>query len=961
MIKRLGKVASEFNVGTATIAEFLSNNGFDVGKSPGTKIDDDMYKAVVQEFSKDAALKERADEISLGRTKKEDVVIGKTKPTVKEKPQEEIIIETNVVTPIITKPAEVEPVVEVIAEKPKVVEEPGKPVIKAKAEITEKPKVVGKVNLEKLEKPAAKTTKKEAPKEKPKQKPKEKPKEVKVEKKPEVKTKAPKKEEVTIKKETPKTVEKEVVAEKKGNFRQTQKIQLSGPKVLGKIELPVENKEKTDSNKKRKRKRIVKPATAKAGGNNNRQGNNRQGNNNNRQGSNRQGNNNNRQGNNRSNNNRSNNNRRNFQKDNKRGRRRRDDEPKVSEKEIQEKIKATMAKMGGGKSNRSKLRKQKRDTIAENEMVQQELERMDAKLQVSEFISVSELAALLDVPVTEVISKCMGLGVIVSINQRLDAEVIELVSNEFGHEIEFINVTEQEEEEEEIIDAPEDLEPRHPIVTIMGHVDHGKTSLLDYIREANVIAGEAGGITQHIGAYEVTLDNGNKITFLDTPGHEAFTAMRARGAKVTDLAIIVIAADDAVMPQTKEAISHAQAAGVPMIFALNKIDKETANADKIRDQLSQMNILLEDWGGSFQSQELSAKTGLNVDLLLEKVLLESEMLELKANPNREANGTVIEASLDKGKGYVANILVQNGSLEIGDFVVAGGNYGRVKAMFNERNHKIKKAGPAKPVLLLGLDGAPQAGERFRVYESEQDAKVVANKRSQIIREQGLRTRKHITLDEIGRRLALGNFKELNLIIKGDVDGSIEATSDALQKLSTEEIQVNIIHKSVGQISETDIMLASASDAIIVGFQVRPSGQARRVAEEEGVEIRLYSIIYKAVEEIKAAMEGMLEPTIEEKIVCNLQVRDIFKISRVGTIAGCFVTEGKINRNTKVRLIRDGIVVYTGELSSLKRYKDDVKEVVSGMECGLSIKNFNDIKADDVIEGYEEISIKRTLS
>jgi len=620
-----------------------------------------------------------------------------------------------------------------------------------------------------------------------------------------------------------------------------------------------------------------------------------------------------------------------------------------------------MAKMTGGKSSRSKLRKAKRDVIAENQMVQEELANIDAKLQVSEFISVSELASLLEVSVTEVISKCMGLGVIVSINQRLDAEVIELVSSEFGQEIEFINVTEQEEEEEEIVDAPEDLKPRHPIVTIMGHVDHGKTSLLDYIREANVIAGEVGGITQHIGAYEVTQKDGNKITFLDTPGHEAFTAMRARGAKVTDLAIIVIAADDAVMPQTKEAISHAQAAGVPMIFAINKIDKDTASPDKIRDQLSQMNILLEDWGGTFQSQELSAKTGLNVDKLLEKVLLEAEMLELKANPNREANGTVIEASLDKGKGYVANILVQNGALSIGDFVVAGGNYGRVKAMFDERNHKIKTAGPSKPVLLLGLDGAPQAGERFKVYESEQDAKIVANKRSQIIREQGLRTKKHITLDEIGRRLALGNFKELNLIIKGDVDGSIEATSDALQKLSTEEIQVNIIHKSVGQISETDIMLASASDAIIVGFQVRPSGQARRIAEQEGVEIRLYSIIYKAVEEIKAAMEGMLEPTIEEKVICNVEVREVFKISKVGTIAGCFVTEGKIKRNTKVRLVRDGIVVFSGVLSSLKRYKDDVKEVISGMECGLSIKNFNDIKAGDIIEGYEEIEIKRTLA
>ncbi len=981
MIKRLGKVASTLNVGIETIADYLNDKGFEIASKPSSKIDDDMYNMLLKEFYKDAELKEKADEISLGRTKKEDINLNtiKKQPQTKPEPQEEVIIKTNVVTsappiqpatpkppppappppppPIEKKPAiatkpEPVPVAEVketaieqpVAATPNV-EEPPKNVIKAKAPINEKPKVVGKVNLEAFEK--KKTPK--PPKKKKETIPpatakaKEKPVKEKVTPPPPVKAK------VEQKKVTQTTKNKPAKEERK-DFRETKKIQLSGPKVLGKIVLPAKDKDKQGKgkDKKRRRKRIVKPsAKTGAGSNNNNQNKNRSGNNRPF-----------RKDNNRNNNNNSNN----------RGKSRRDrrrqanDIPKVSEKEIQEKIRATMAKMGGGKSKnaRSKLRKQKRETIAENEMVREELERMDAKLQVSEFISVSELASLLEVSVTEVISKCMGLGVIVSINQRLDAEVIELVSNEFGHEIEFIDVKDQEEEEEEIIDAPEDLKPRPPIVTIMGHVDHGKTSLLDYIREANVIAGEVGGITQHIGAYEVTLQDGNKITFLDTPGHEAFTAMRARGAKVTDLAIIVVAADDAVMPQTKEAISHAQAAGVPMIFAINKIDKDTANPDKIKDQLSQMNILLEDWGGQFQSQELSAKTGLNVDKLLEKVLLEAELLELKANPNRDAMGTIIEASLDKGKGYVANILVQSGTLKVGDFVVSGGNYGRVKAMFDERNQKTNVAGPSRPVLLLGLDGAPQAGERFKVYESEQEAKAVANKRTQIIREQGLRTRKHITLDEIGRRLALGNFKELNLIIKGDVDGSIEATSDALQKLSTEEIQVNVIHKSVGQISETDVMLASASDAIVVGFQVRPSGNARRLAEDEGVEIRLYSIIYKAVEEIKAAMEGMLEPTIEERIVCNLTVQEVFKISRVGTIAGCFVKEGKIKRSTKVRLVRDGIVVYTGELSSLKRYKDDVKEVQSGMECGVSIKNFNDIKADDVIEGYEEVEIKRTL-
>jgi len=581
-------------------------------------------------------------------------------------------------------------------------------------------------------------------------------------------------------------------------------------------------------------------------------------------------------------------------------------------------------------------------------------------IQVTEFISVSELANLLDVSFADVISKCMSLGIMVSINQRLDAEVIELVSSEFGFDVEFINLEQTTEDEEEEVDDPEDMIPRAPIVTIMGHVDHGKTSLLDYIRSANVVAGEAGGITQHIGAYQVTTANGKKITFLDTPGHEAFTAMRARGAKVADVAVIVVAADDAIMPQTKEAISHAQAANLPMIFAINKIDKEGANPEKIKEQLAQLNILVEDWGGKFQSQEISAKKGLNIDLLLEKIGLEAELLELKANPDKDAVGSVIEASLDKGRGYQSTILVQSGTLEQGDMLVCGQYYGKIKAMFNERGQRVEIAGPSTPVQILGLNGAPQAGEKFKVYEDENEAKEVATHRSQIMREQGIRTRKHITLDEIGRRLALGNFKELGIIIKGDFDGSVEALSDSLQKLSIQEVAINIVHKGVGQITESDVLLATASDAIIIGFQVRPSMQAAKLAEQENIEIRTYSIIYDAIEEIKSAMEGMLEPKIEKKTVCNIEVREVFKIGGVGTIAGCYVLDGKMTRNTKLNLVRDGIVIYTGELSSLKRFKDDVKEVNAGYECGLMVKNYNDIRVGDIIEGFDEVEVKRTL-
>ena len=589
----------------------------------------------------------------------------------------------------------------------------------------------------------------------------------------------------------------------------------------------------------------------------------------------------------------------------------------------------------------------------------------DNKLQVTEFISVSELANLMDVSFADVISKCMTLGIMVSINQRLDAEVIELVASEFGFDVEFIDMEKQMEMEEvDDEDDEDDLQPRSPIVTIMGHVDHGKTSLLDYIRSANVVAGEAGGITQHVGAYQVELADGKEITFLDTPGHEAFTAMRARGAKVTDIAVIVIAADDAIMPQTREAISHAQAAGVPMIFAINKIDKDGANPQKIYEQLSQMNLLVEEWGGKFQSQEISAKQGLNVDKLLEKILLEAELLELKANPDREASGTIIEASLDKGRGYVATLLVENGTLEQGDLIVSGQFYGRVKAMFNERNNKMEEAGPSAPAVVLGLNGAPQAGEKFKVYDDEAEAKSIANRRAQILREQGIRTKKHITLDEIGRRLALGSFKELKVIIKGDVDGSVEALSDSLQKLSTPEILVSVIHKGVGQINESDIVLAEASDAIVIAFNVRPSLQASKQAEAAGIEIKMYSIIYNAIEEVKSAMEGMLEPKVQEKIIANVEIREVFKFDKA-TVAGCYVLDGRIKRDAKIRLIRDGIVIYpsgegVAELGSLKRFKDDVKDVTAGMECGLTIKNFSDVKAGDIVEAYEVEEVKRTL-
>ncbi|MFZ2906879.1 MAG: translation initiation factor IF-2 [Cyclobacteriaceae bacterium] len=633
-----------------------------------------------------------------------------------------------------------------------------------------------------------------------------------------------------------------------------------------------------------------------------------------------------------------------------------------TEKEIQEQIKATLAKLSGGhkKGSGSKYRREKRQAVSDAEDEKMLQEQQDSKvLKLTEFISANDLASLMDVSVNDVISTCLSLGMFVSINQRLDAEAITVIADEFGYEVQFIS-TEEDLEIEEEKDAEEDLLPRAPIVTIMGHVDHGKTSLLDYIRKTKVQASEAGGITQHIGAYSVTTQSGNKIAFLDTPGHEAFTAMRARGAKLTDIAIIVVAADDDVMPQTKEAINHAQVAGVPIIIAINKIDKPGANPEKVRDSLSKINILVEEWGGKYQSQEISAKTGKGIDDLLEKVLLEAEILNLKANPDKPAIGSVIEAQLDKGRGYVATMMVQAGTLRIGDIVLAGANYGRVKAMFDDTGKRITEVGPSTPVQMLGLDGAPQAGEKVSVMESDREARELAAKRGQILREQSIRTKKHITLDEIGRRLAIGNFKQLNVIVKGDVDGSVEALSDSLLKLSTPEVQVAIIHKGVGQISESDVLLASASDAIIVGFQVRPSNAAKRIADNEEIEIRLYSIIYDAINEVKAAMEGMLAPETQEVIVGNAEVREVFKITKVGTVAGCMVTDGYLKRSNPIRLIRDGIVVYSGEMGALKRFKDDVAEVRSGFDCGISIKGFNDINVGDVIEAYETREVKRTL-
>ena len=802
-----------------------------------------------------------------------------------------------------------------------------------KAESKPAPKEEAKKEEPKAEKPKVETPKAETPKTEAKA---EAPKETPKADAPnaDAKKEEPKKEDPKAEDNKPKEVE--VVRARAGK--------LEGPKVMGKIELPEKRKAKPVASshkpladKKRKRKRKPTPGGAPGSGTPSTGGGNRSGDN--RSGG--------------------------GQRGGAPARGRRVPKEELTDKQIQEQIKQTLARLSGGgkqnkQANRSKYRRQKRDEKAEMADIEMELEAHEAKkIKVTEFVTVNELATLMEANPGEIIGTCMGLGIIVSINQRLDAETLTIVADEFGYEVEFVSADVQEAIEEEE-DDPKDLRDRAPIVTVMGHVDHGKTSLLDYVRSANVIGGEAGGITQHIGAYEVTLESGKKITFLDTPGHEAFTAMRARGAQVTDLCIIVVAADDAVMPQTIEAINHAQAAGVPMVFAINKVDRDTANPQKIREQLAELNILVEDWGGKFQVQEISAKFGTNVDELLEKVLLEAELLELQANPTRNAQGTVVEAMLDKGRGIVTTILVQTGTLRVGDAILAGCHAGKVKAMFNERGKQIEEAGPSTPVQVLGMNGAPQAGDKFHEMDTEQEAKEIANKRLQLQREQGIRTQKHITLDEIGRRLAVGNFKELNLIIKGDVDGSVEALSDSLLKLSTEEIQINVIHKSVGQISESDVLLATASDAIIIGFQVRPSPSARKLAEKEEIDIRLYSIIYQAIDELKQAMEGMLSPEIQEKIVANVEIRDVFKITRVGTVAGCMVLDGKIRRDHKIRIIREGVVKYSGEIGALKRFKDDVKEVATGYECGLSIKNYNDLKVGDIVEAYEEVEVKRKL-
>lgn len=1003
---RLSKAVREFNVGMSTIVDFLKKKGYEIESNPNTKLSGEIYDLLMDEYQTEKNVKEEAKKIGLDYSDHHTISIEDRIPVDEEeeepqvKDQEDLFIKS--ISFDLKKDKQTEPPVEKPekkAEKPeekieekeddKKTEEPKEkkeevkekpePAKKTKAKKTVKQKITAeekKVKEEKVEKKAGEEEKEEKPVKKDEkdlkvvgkvdpekisktksaeEARKEKAeKEVTEDKKEKVK---PEKEKVTEKPAAEEADEKPVdkkpdekkdekpkeePAEKKEedkNFLHTRVEKLSGPTILGTIELPEEKKQEKKKKpvasssdddiqaKKKKRRRIKhKKEAGQAEPSADRK----------------------------------------TEKDKKRfkDRRAKQAKPELSEDEIQKQIKETLQRLStSGKSKSSKHRRLKRETLSkarEEEKLKEEEQKKVIK--VTEFVTANELATMMNVPVTEVISTCMSLGLFVSINQRLDAETLTLLAEEFGYKVDFVSVDVQEaiHQRDEDLGEPEDQITRTPIATVMGHVDHGKTSLLDYIRKTNVIAGESGGITQHIGAYEVELENGKKITFLDTPGHEAFTAMRARGASVTDIAVIVVAADDNIMPQTIEAINHAQAAGVPIVIAINKIDKPNANPDLIKEQLSKINILVEDWGGKYQAQEISAKKGDNVDLLLEKVLLEAEMLELKGNPKLSARGTVIESSLDKGRGYVAKLLVQNGTLRMSDVVLAGASYGRVKAMYNERNNRISEAGPSSPVLMLGFNSAPQAGDQFNVLTDEREAKAIANKRMQLQREQGLRTQKHITLDEIGRRIAIGDFKELNIIVKADVDGSVEALSDSLLKLSTEQVQVNVIHKSVGQVTETDVMLASASNAIIIAFQVRPSVGARKLAEKEQIDIRLYSIIYTAINEINDAIEGMLSPKIEEKITCNAEVREIFKISKVGTIAGCMVLDGKITRNTKVRIIRDGIVIYTGELGSLKRFKEDVKEVKSGFECGLNIENFNDIKVGDIIEGYEQVEVKQKL-
>ncbi|TKC12892.1 translation initiation factor IF-2 [Pedobacter polaris] len=994
----LFKAAKELNIGIATAVDFLGKKGFAVENKPTTKLSKDMYDTLMREFQGDKIVKEEANQIVIGKIRRDEPEVAEKAPEVPRKKQdfenEGILIKNlHSYTPPAEKPKEEKPVeakpVEPVAEAP--VKET------APAEESSLPgvKVVGKIDLNDLN-PKTRPVKKEEPapvvEAKKEPLPVVEPPKVeapKAEEVPVVEKPAPVEEvkapvEETKVEEKPKAPEPVVATPPvaqvpaEDEVIKARSVKLSGPNIIGKIVLPTTPDRRNQpvassgdseaAKRKRKRKKTPGGPNAPQQGQGNQGGQSQpqqqqgqqaprpagtaapitnrpdfRNNTNNTAGG-----------------------RPNFRNARPGAPTSGGPKEEPTEKEIQDQIKATLARLSGaGKSGkfaqRAKLRRQKRDDVALTAEEAAAEEQLQSKvLKVTEFVTANELANMMDVPVTKIIGTCMSLGMFVSINQRLDAETLTIVADEFGYEIQFVKADEEADSVIEEEDAAEDLETRVPVVTIMGHVDHGKTSLLDYIRKANVVAGEAGGITQHIGAYKVTTNSGKQVTFLDTPGHEAFTAMRARGAKVADIAIIVIAADDAVMPQTKEAINHAQAAGVPLVFAFTKIDKPGANSDKVKEQLSVMNILVEDWGGKFQSQEISSKSGLNVDLLLDKVLLEAELLELKANPNKRATGTVIEATLDKGRGIVTTVLVQAGTLRVGDPILAGSYSGKVKALFNERGAKVAEAGPSVPVQVLGMQGAPTAGDKFNAMESEVEAREIANKRLQLMREQGLRTQKHITLDEIGRRLAIGNFKELNLIVKGDVDGSIEALADSLLKLSTEEIQINIIGKAVGQISESDVLLASASDAIIIGFQVRPSPGARKLAEAEQIDIRLYSIIYDAINEIKAAMEGMLAPEFEEKIVANVEIRDTFKITKVGTIAGCMVLDGKITRNSKIRIVRDGVVIYTGELASLKRFKDDVKEVSKGYECGLNIQNFNNIEVGDIVEAYEQVEVKRKL-
>ena len=910
--KRLNKVLKEFNISLDRAVEYLGSQGYEIEARPTTKISQDVYQVLFDKFETDKSKRVESKEVSEERKKeKEALRLAREKELLKKK-EEEAKREAEATK----KAAE--------AEKAKKAAE-AEAEAKAKKEAEEKekqsnktklsgPKQVGKIDLDKSAKKPKPKTNKDQPK-KSAQKPSQN------------NPSASKVSDKSSKTESPKKDSEEKVEDVK---HETQYTKLKGPNFTGqKIDLnqfkktpkKKEDDKKSSNNsasKKRKRKRINKNAPNKS----------------------------------------------NFRDNRSKGGNKKKqvvkEEP--SEADVQKQIRETLEKLQGksSKGKGAKYRKDKRQQHRQRSQDETDQQELESKvLKVTEFVTVSEVASMMDVPVTKVISACMSLGMMVTMNQRLDAETLSVVAEEFGYEVEFVTA-EIEAPVEEVEENDEDLEPRAPIVTVMGHVDHGKTSLLDYIRKENVIAGESGGITQHIGAYGVILEGGQKIAFLDTPGHEAFTAMRARGAQVTDIAIIVIAADDDVKPQTKEAISHAQAAGVPIIFAINKVDLPTANVDKVKESLANMNLLVEDWGGKIQSQDISAKKGDGVKDLLEKVLLEAEILELKANPNRTATGTVVEAFLDKGRGYVSTVLVQSGTLKVGDYVLAGTTSGKVKAIHDERGHKIKEAGPSTPVSLLGLDGAPQAGDTFQVMRDEREAKDIASKRTQLQREQSVRTQKHITLDEIGRRIALGDFKELNIILKADVDGSVEALTDSLQKLSTEEIQVNIIHKGVGAITESDVLLASASDAVIIGFNVRPAGNARMLADKEEIDIRSYSIIYDAINDIKDAMEGMLSPELKEEITGNAEVRETFKISKIGTIAGCMVTSGKIYRNSGIRLIRDGIVIYTGELASLKRFKDDVKEVSKGYDCGMQIKNYNDLKEGDVIEAYQEVEVKKKL-